>query len=103
MLSDIFCTTKLGIEFSVHLVPGAKEEKVIGIVDTTRGKEIKIAIHEKPTENRANIALIKFLSEILRIPKSQISIKRGHKSREKRIEIINVLVADIAELVNGYM
>ena len=102
MLSDVFCTTKSGIEFSVYLLPGAKEEKVIGIVDASRGKAIKIAIHERPTDNKANVALIRFLSEILKVPKSQISIKRGHKSREKRIEIINVLVTDISELVSLY-
>ncbi len=103
MICDIFRTTKSGIEFSVHLVPGAKEEKMIGVVNTMHGKAVKIAIHERPTENRANVALIRFLSEIFAVPKSQISIKRGHKSREKRIEIINVLVADITKLAKLHM
>lgn len=103
MTNDVLCTTKSGIEFAVHIVPGAKEEKVVGIVDATHGKAIKIAIHERPTENRANLALIRFLSKILGVPKSQISIKRGHKAREKRIEVINALATDIAQLMNRYV
>lgn len=99
MMSEIFLETKAGIEFSVHLVPGAKEERLIGVIQTECGKAVKIAIHEKPTENKANIALIKFLSKILHIPKSQISIKRGHKCREKRIEIHKMRVADITKFV----
>ncbi len=103
MIGDIFSTTKSGIEFSVFLVPGAKEEKVVGIVDAAHGKAIKIAIHERPTENRANMALIGFLSETLGVPKSKISIKRGHKAREKRIEITNVLAEDMDQLIKQYV
>ncbi len=95
MQNEIFSETKSGIEFSVHLVPGAKTEKIIGVIETERGKAIKIAIHAKPTENKANLALIRFLAEVLNISKSQISIKRGHKSKEKRMEVHNISISYI--------
>lgn len=95
MRNEIFSETKSGIEFSVYLVPGAKKEKIIGVIENKLGKAIKIAIHEKPMENKANLALIRFLAEVLNISKSQISIKRGHKSREKRMEVHNFSISDI--------
>ena len=87
MTSDIFSETKSGMEFTVHLIPGAKKEQLLGIIETEKGKALKISIHEKPTENKANEALIKFLSDWLGVPKSNISIKRGHKCQDKRIYV----------------
>ncbi len=83
--TDLLTETKSGVELSVYLVPGAKNEQILGIVETEHGKALKIAIRERPIENRANIALIEFLAKMLNVPKSNISIKRGHKSREKRV------------------
>ena len=90
MTIEIFSETKSGIEFTVHLIPGAKKEQFLGIIDTERGKALKISIHEKPTENKANEALIKFLADIFDVPKSAIEIKRGHKSHDKRISAAGV-------------
>ena len=97
---DLFTETKSGIEFPVRLVPGAKNEQILGIVETERGgKALKIAIHERPFENKANIALMGFLARMLNVPKSQISIKRGHKTKEKVIEIMGYTIAQISEMV----
>ena len=82
MASEIFSETKAGIEFSVHLIPGARKEQILGIIETERGIVIKISIHEKPTENNANEALIKFLAGRLNVAKTNVEIKRGHKSRD---------------------
>lgn len=95
MASEIFSETKAGIEFSVHLIPGAKKEQVLGIVETERGSAIKISIHEKPTENKANEALIKFLADKFNVAKTNVEIKRGHKSRDKRIFVSRITLAQI--------
>jgi len=95
MASEIFSETKAGIEFSVHLIPGARKEQILGIIETERGIAIKISIHEKPTENNANEALIKFLAGRLSVAKSNVEIKRGHKSRDKRIFVSGIALAQI--------
>lgn len=96
MTNKLLDITKEGVEVNIHLIPGAKKEQILGIVETIRGHAIKIAIHEKPSENKANEALVKFLASLLSIPKSKIEIKRGHKSRDKRIAITGVTVAEIS-------
>ncbi|MBI4688611.1 MAG: DUF167 domain-containing protein [Nitrospirae bacterium] len=46
-----------------------------------------VYIKERPVEGRANKAVINLLSEYFDVPKSQISIHSGMKSKQKIIEI----------------
>lgn len=47
-------------------------------------------VREQPFENRANRALIKLLSEYFNVPKSDITIVSGAKSKQKIVEIKNL-------------
>ena len=79
------------IEFSVLLTPNAKKESINEIItDDKDNKLLKVSVHAKPEDNKANEALIKLLSKTLHIPKSKVIIKRGHKSRIKTIHLIGV-------------
>ena len=49
---------------------------------------IKVRIKERAIEGRANKAIIDFLSDLLKCPKSKISILNGDKSSIKTLEII---------------
>jgi hypothetical protein len=49
--------------------------------------EYKAWIMAKPVDGYANEALLELLAEELNVPISTISIKSGHKSRHKLIEI----------------
>ena len=48
---------------------------------------IKLKLKAPPVEGAANKAVIEFLSEILKIPKKHIEIKRGDISRHKQVEL----------------
>lgn len=48
---------------------------------------IKVKIKERAIEGKANKAIIKYLSEILDMPKSKILISHGEKSSLKTIKI----------------
>lgn len=97
MLNKLFSEKETGIEFLVHLNPGAKKEGFSDIVYNETVPILKISIHEKPTDNQANEALIKFLSEKFKIAKSNIIIKRGSKSRIKQIFISNLKISAIPD------
>ncbi len=49
---------------------------------------IKVRIKERAIEGRANKAIIDFFSDLLKCPKSKISILNGDKSSIKTLEII---------------
>jgi len=58
---------------------------------------IKIKLTAPPVEGEANRALIEFLSDILGIRKTALSIDSGTKSREKRVKVEGLGVKDIAQ------
>lgn len=67
----------------LYIRPGAAETRVEGIYQD----RIKIRINAPPEKGRANKELIKFIVEILAIPKSMISITSGKTSNYKVIQI----------------
>jgi len=68
-----------GVELRVWVQPGATRSGIVGL----RDEALKIRIAAPAREGRANQALVEFLAEFLGLPKSQISIIRGEKTREK--------------------
>jgi uncharacterized protein len=59
-------------------------------VDGMRGDAILIRLNAPPVEGAANEALIIFLSDSLGVPRRDISLIAGEKSRDKRVRIVGV-------------
>jgi uncharacterized protein (TIGR00251 family) len=67
----------------VYCQPGAKQTQCVGLHD---GKP-KIQLKAPPVDGAANKALVAFLSEVLGVPKSAVSIELGASGRTKRVEV----------------
>lgn len=67
----------------VHLQPGASRSQCVGLVGEP--PRLKIKVTAPPVDGAANAALIEFLSDALRVPKSQFEIIRGQTSRMKDV------------------
>lgn len=76
-------TVPHGICISVQIMPNAKKSEVIDVL----GDALKIRLHAQPIEGKANEALIRFLANKLDVPKSAVTITRGHTNKRKMIEI----------------
>ena len=48
---------------------------------------LKIKVTALPDGGKANMAVCKLLSKSIRVPKTNIKVLRGHKSRYKQISI----------------
>jgi hypothetical protein len=81
--------------FSVRVQPRAGKNEVAGVW----GGALKIRLQAPATENRANEALVEFLADVLRTPKSAVRIQSGGRSRSKRIEILGVTKQQILALL----
>ena len=92
-LSSILKETKDGIMINARLVPNSSVNK---IADCTL-EYIRIKIAAPAVENKANQELAEFLSKILGIKKSLITIASGQKSKMKCILIKNARMIDIKE------
>ena len=70
----------------VHVQPGARSSEFAG----RHGERIKIRLAAPAMENRANEALVEFLAAHYRVPKRNVRITAGLKSRDKRVVIDGV-------------
>jgi len=67
----------------VKAKPRAMENKIEKIDDSN----FIVSVKEAPVQGKANEAIIESLAEYFNVAKSDIEIIRGHKSKEKIIEI----------------
>lgn len=65
----------------VHLQPGARRTAYGG----EHGGRLKIAVAAPPLDGRANDALIEWVAERLGLPRRQVSVTAGLKSRDKTV------------------
>lgn len=67
----------------VKAKPGAREESIVKIDETT----FAVSVKEPPTEGRANEAIVKILAGYFSVPAWRVNIVSGRKSQNKIIEI----------------
>ena len=67
----------------IRVIPRAPRTRI----DGTRGGAILIRLAAPPVDGAANDALVAFLSEALALPRRNIRVVSGEKSRDKRVEI----------------
>ncbi|MFC1898936.1 DUF167 domain-containing protein [Chloroflexota bacterium] len=68
---------------TVHVHPNAKQDKVLGF----QGDILKVKVTALPINGKANKKLVKFLSNLLGISKSNLVIEKGTTSKIKTIAI----------------
>jgi uncharacterized protein (TIGR00251 family) len=70
----------------LHVQPGAKRSEFAGM----HGDRVKLRLAAPAVEGKANAALIVFLADYFQVPKRNVSIVSGVKSRSKRVSIEGV-------------
>lgn len=69
------------VKISIIAKPNAKKTAFLGISE----QGLIISLHEKPDQGAANKELITFLAKQFRVPKNQIILHRGERSRYKKV------------------
>ncbi len=86
-----------GLIIKVRIVPNSSKNDLI-----LEDEFIKIKVTAQPIENKANKALIEFLSKFLKIPKTNIEIIKGETSKEKTI-LIKILDIEKIALIKSQL
>jgi hypothetical protein len=81
--------------FPVRVQPRASKDEIAGEM----GGALKVRLRAPAVEDRANDALVEFLAQLLKTPKSAVRILSGDRSRTKRIEIRGVTPQQIHALL----
>ena len=83
--------TAHGATLSVKVHPRAKKNAVTGEV----GDAFKLALTAPPVEGAANDACVRFLAELLDVPRSSVTIAAGESSRQKLIRVAGLSAAEV--------
>jgi len=81
--------------FSVRVQPRASKDEIAG----ETGGALKVRLRAPAVEDRANEALVEFLAQLLKTPRSAVRILSGERSRTKHIEIRGVTRQQILALL----
>lgn len=77
----------------IKISPNASKNEIIKTEN-----DIKIKITAQPIENKANKALVEFLSKQFKVAKSNIEIVKGETSKEKTILFKNISSDKMVEI-----
>jgi len=80
---------------AVRVQSRASKDEIAGEM----GGALRVRLRAPAAEDRANEALVDFLAELLKTPRSAVSILSGERSRVKRIEIRGVTRQQILNLL----
>ncbi|AFN83280.1 hypothetical protein EROM_070290 [Encephalitozoon romaleae SJ-2008] len=78
-----YCIQDKKLRLSVRARPSARSTGIREI----SGTEIVVNVNAPPVENKANKELVRFISKMLRVPKSSIKIVIGTTSMQKTVEV----------------
>lgn len=67
----------------LHVQPGASRTEFAG----RHGERLKVRLAARALDGKANEALVAFLAEHYKVPKRNVRIASGLKSRQKRVII----------------
>ncbi|MBP7243559.1 DUF167 domain-containing protein [Amaricoccus sp.] len=76
-----------GVELAVRLTPRGGAARVEGVADDAGGPCLRVRVPAPPVDGAANAALVAFLAEALRLPRRDVALVAGERSRVKRIRL----------------
>lgn len=87
--ADLLSTIRVGknkeVSILVHVKPNSKKTGVEWLED-----KLYLKLSSPPVDNKANKEVCEVMSDLVHIPKGQISVIRGGKSREKEIQVLGI-------------
>jgi uncharacterized protein len=83
--------TPAGATFAVKIHPRARKNAITGEL----GDAIKLSLTAPPVEGRANEACIEFLANLLKVPRSSVTIASGQSNRRKVIRVSGISADEV--------
>jgi len=79
------------VRLEVKAKPKAKKSRIVAL----EGGTVEVALAAPPVDGAANEELVRFLSEVLSIPKRSITLLRGQSSRTKLLSLTGLSPSDL--------
>ena len=82
-----------GASFAVKVHPRAKRDGISGVV----GDALKIDLTAPPLDHKANEALTRFFADLLKVPRSSVTIASGKTNRLKVIHVAGMAAEQVRQ------
>ena len=82
---------------TVQVQPNASRNQIVRYADGV----LHVKIAAPPVRGKANRELIRFLSDVLGVSKSRVSIEKGHTSRRKVVVVEGISDGEVKRVVEG--
>jgi uncharacterized protein len=76
--------TETGWLLTIRAQPNASRSEVAG----QHGDALRVRLAAPANDGKANAELVRFIAEALNVARRAVTITRGHKSRDKVVEVI---------------
>jgi uncharacterized protein len=80
-----------GATFAVKIHPRAKKNAITGEV----GDALKLSLTAPPVDGKANAACVEFFANLLKVPRSSVTIASGQSSCKKVIRVRGVSADEV--------
>jgi uncharacterized protein len=82
-----------GATFAIKVHPRARKNAITGEL----GGALKLSLTAPPVEGKANAACIEFFANLLKVPRSSVTIAAGQTSRNKRIAVAGLTAQQLRD------
>ena len=83
--------------FQIRVQPRAKKNAIKGRV----GDALKLALTTPPVNGKANEACIEFFANLLKVPRSSVTIAAGQTSRNKVIRVSGLTAQQVRDRIGN--
>ena len=91
---------KKGAALAVRVTPRASKNKVTELLEDGT---VKVHIAAPPVDEEANMELLKFLADVLGVPKSRLDIVAGVTGRDKLIAVLDMDAETVHNRILAYL
>jgi uncharacterized protein (TIGR00251 family) len=72
-----------GIRLAIQVAPNARKNEIVGPLDDS----LKLRLQAQPIEGQANAALVRYLADLLQVPRTAVTVTHGLTAKRKLIEV----------------
>lgn len=83
----------MSARITVHVTPRSGRDSI----EAWAGGVLRLRVTAAPDDGKANIAVCKLVAGALGVPKTSVTVARGHTARTKQLEIADLSEAEVAE------
>ena len=87
------------MKLQLKVIPNSSQDKIVGWLDW----QLKIKVRAQPEKGKANVAVIKVLSEATGIDSQDIKIVSGQGSTNKQLEIISLSESGVLGRIGKFL